>query len=294
VVADDPAIQLGLPEIKLGLLPGAGGTQRLPRLIGAGRGLQMLLSGDPVAPAEALQLGLVDEIVPATQLIEAARRRARAIINPRAPWDVPGRRYDAAPFDFSDPTSAFDAIARAVGVSEEQRRHYPAYHAIMECVVGGWNQPMSEASEHEMAVFVDLMRDPVAGNMVRTLFLNRQKAAKLGLLGKDSPLANGDDALLPRLKAARAQAGTLGADEQLLALAFAALRTWNEGKVERAEMADVAVVGAGLYPSYTGGPFNWLRQLGPAELQRRAALAQAAHPGLFALPEGLERFLQSA
>ena len=58
----------------------------------------------------------------------------------------------------------------------------PAYTAIINCVVGGWNLPLTQACDREMDIFVELMRDPVAGNMVRTLFLNRQKASKLGLL----------------------------------------------------------------------------------------------------------------
>lgn len=296
VVADDPAIQLGLPEIKLGLLPGAGGTQRLPRLIGTSKGLQMLLTGDPVAPAEALQLGLVQEVVAKDQLVAAAKRRARALTQPRAIWDAPRKRFDAAPFDFSDSAKAFDAIAKAVGVSAYQRQYYPAYHAIMDCVVGGWNQPMSEASEHEMAVFVDLMRDSVAGNMVRTLFLNRQKATKLGLLAPTSPLAAGDDALLPRLKAvqSRVKELKLAEDEKLLALALAAITVWNEGRVEQPDFADVAVVSAGLFPSYAGGPFSYLRQKGLDALQASAKRAAGSNAELFAIPAGLDRFLQAA
>jgi 3-hydroxyacyl-CoA dehydrogenase/enoyl-CoA hydratase/3-hydroxybutyryl-CoA epimerase len=100
IVADDPAIQLGLPEIKLGLLPGAGGTQRLPRLIGTVEGLRMLLKGEPVSPQQALDLHLVDEVVPADQLIAAAKRKALSLHNARAPWDRPGARFDPAPFAF--------------------------------------------------------------------------------------------------------------------------------------------------------------------------------------------------
>jgi 3-hydroxyacyl-CoA dehydrogenase/enoyl-CoA hydratase/3-hydroxybutyryl-CoA epimerase len=180
VAADDKAVQLGLPEIKLGLLPGAGGTQRLPRLIDAGEAMRMLLSGDPVSPARALQLGLVQELAASDQLIEAASRRALALSEPRATWDISGRKFDAAPFDFSK-TDAAEQIAALTGVSAQQRARYPAYDAIMKCVIGGWNRPMDQACHWEMAVFVDLIRNPVAGNMVRTLFLNRQRASREGM-----------------------------------------------------------------------------------------------------------------
>jgi len=299
VVADDPAIQLGLPEIKLGLLPGAGGTQRLPRLVGTAKGMQMLLTGEPVAPAEALALGLVHEVVPADRLIEAAKQRARSISTPRAPWDQAGARFDAAPYDFTDPEKAFAAIAAKVGITDYQLRYYPAYRAILGCVVGGWTLPMTEGGEHEMRIFVELMRDAVAGNMVRTLFLNRQKAAKLGLLAPTSPFACTDDALLPQVKAAREKAKAAGfeEDDALLAASLAALRTWNAGKVEQTDLADVAVVAAGAYPSYTGGPFTWASQRGAEELRRRAADAQtrlAAQAELFALPAGLDRYFRAA
>jgi 3-hydroxyacyl-CoA dehydrogenase/enoyl-CoA hydratase/3-hydroxybutyryl-CoA epimerase len=298
IAADDPAIQLGLPEIKLGLLPGAGGTQRLPRLIGTAKGMQMLLTGDPVAPAEALALGLVHELVPADQLIAAAKRRALALSKGKvlAPWDVPGARHDASPYDFSSAPAAYAAVAKAIGISEYQLRYYPAYTAILGCVVGGWHQPMTEAGEHEMRIFVELMRDPVAGNMVRTLFLNRQKAAKLGLLAPNSPFASGEDALLPRIKAAGEKARSLacGEDERLLALSLAALRVWNAGKVEQPELADVAVVSAGLCPSYTGGPFTYAQQRGADDLRRRAEAAQAKDAGLFALPAGIDRYFRAA
>ena len=293
VVADDPAIQLGLPEIKLGLLPGAGGTQRLPRLVGTAKGLKMLLTGDPIAPAEALALGLVHDVVPLDQLLDTAKRRARALVQPRAPWDQPGAKFDSRPFDFSDKAAASDDVAQAIGINDYQRRYYPAYQAILDCVIGGWSLPMTEGGEHEMRIFVELMRDAVAGNMLRTLFLNRQKAAKLGLLAPTSPLASGDDALLPCMNRAREQATAAGLDENdtLLALALAALRAWEAGKVEQPEFGDVAIVTGGLYPSYTGGPFTWLRQRGADDLRRRA---QGRDPALFAVPEGLDRFLAGA
>ncbi len=269
VLDDDKAVQLGLPEIKLGLLPGAGGTQRLPRLVGTAKGLDMLLTGDPVGPAEALRLKLVDAVVPADQLIAKAKEIARSMPQPRARWDRHGASFDAAPFDFKSPTASAE-IAKAVGISAYQLQYYPAYHAIIDCVVGGWNLPLTQASDREMDIFVELMRDSVAGNMVRTLFLNRQKAAKLGLLVPDSVLSRGDDSLLPQLRAARAQ--TEGADEasKLATATLTALRVWQAGKVGEPTLADVAVVAASLFPSYTGGPYNYATQIGPEALRTAA------------------------
>jgi enoyl-CoA hydratase/carnithine racemase len=290
---DEKNVQLGLPEIKLGLLPGAGGTQRLPRLVGAAKGLEMLLIGDPVGPAEALRLGLVDEVVPPEQLIEAAKRRALSIGKPQARWDSPGFRADANAYDFSDAQQARAAIARTLKLSDYQLQYYPAYDAIIRCTVGGWNLALGDGTRHEMDIFVDLMCDAVAGNMVRTLFLNRQKAAKLGLLKPDSVFSSGDDALLPRLQAAQARAKALGLseDEHLTAVAFAALAAWSAGKVEQPELADVAAVNAGLFPSYTGGPFTYLHQTGAARLRAHAQTGASHDAALFALPAALDDFL---
>ncbi|MGQ0529660.1 MAG: enoyl-CoA hydratase/isomerase family protein [Panacagrimonas sp.] len=295
VVADDKAVQLGLPEIKLGLLPGAGGTQRLPRLIGTAKGLEMLLIGEPVGAQDALALGLVDEVAAPDQLIARAKQRARALEAPQARWDRPGFGPSSSPFDFLSPRSFAD-IAKAVGISDYQLRYYPAYKAIMDCVVGGWMLPLTEASEREMEIFVELMRDQVAGNMVRTLFLNRQKAAKAGLLAPTSPFATGDGALLPVVKAAhsKAKAAALGEEQLLLASALAALRVWDAGKVEQAELADLAVVNAGLFPSYAGGPFTYLRQHGAARVREHAQQAAAVAAELFAVPAALDRFVASA
>lgn len=272
---DEKTVQLGLPEIKLGLLPGAGGTQRLPRLIGTAKGLEMLLTGEPLGPQSALELGLVDEIVAAADLIAAAKCRAKASAMPQAPWDRAGFNAEATPFDF-DSKTAFADIARAVGISDYQLKYYPAYNAIMDCVVGGWHLPMTEASRREMDIFVELMRDPVAGNMVRTLFLNRQKASKLGLLKPDSLYDASNGALLPRVKAARDQAQGLSEDELVLSVVLAALQVWAEGAAGQAELADVAVVNAGLIPAYTGGPFNWLQQHGAAAIGQATALSCVA------------------
>ncbi len=78
-VASEDA-RLGLPEVKLGLIPGYGGTQRLPRLVGKGKALEMVLTGEPVTAEEALRIGLVHRVVPRRELMEAAEVWARKIL----------------------------------------------------------------------------------------------------------------------------------------------------------------------------------------------------------------------
>ena len=191
VVSDDKGVMLGLPEIKLGLLPGAGGTQRLPRMVGTSEGLRLLLTGVPMTPQQALDLGVVNRVVPPGKLLDAALECARTLGSSAAPWDKPGATFDSKPFDFTK-DDAHKQIASALGLSDHLLQKYPAYKAIMDCVVGGWEMPMDEAGKWEMDCFVCLIQDPVAGNMVRTLFLNRQRAAKIApslLTGKDIQVA---------------------------------------------------------------------------------------------------------
>lgn len=223
-------------------------------------------------------------MVPADQLIAKAKELAKSMPQPRALWDRHGASFDAAPYDFKSQT-IIATIAQDVGVSDYQLKHYPAYTAIINCVVGGWNMALTQACDREMDIFVELMRDPVAGNMVRTLFLNRQKASKLGLLAPDSVLTRGEHALLPALKAANEQAKASGVDEATkLALAtVAALRCARAGGIDQPELADVAAVIGGLFPSYAGGPFTYARQIGPSALAKLAG-DDAAIAAFFAEP----------
>jgi 3-hydroxyacyl-CoA dehydrogenase/enoyl-CoA hydratase/3-hydroxybutyryl-CoA epimerase len=175
VCIDVDAPILGLPEIKLGLLPGAGGTQRLPRIVGVERGLQMLLAGDPVTPADALNIGLVDRVVAASELVGEAVKLAGTIA-PRARWDEPG--WSPAESDLALARS--DELAQLCvqwgGWATKQHDLYPAVDSIVRCVSEGFALSIDDGSEVEWDIFVDLMSDPVAANMVVTSFLNKGSA----------------------------------------------------------------------------------------------------------------------
>ena len=92
VMTDDPRAKLGFPEVTIGLLPGAGGTQRLPRLIGSEKALGVIVQGKQLKPQAALDLGVVHEIAPVDELLERARTWLLETPNPIAPWDVKGFR----------------------------------------------------------------------------------------------------------------------------------------------------------------------------------------------------------
>jgi 3-hydroxyacyl-CoA dehydrogenase/enoyl-CoA hydratase/3-hydroxybutyryl-CoA epimerase len=177
IVADDRRIQLGLPEVRWGLLPGAGGTQRLPRLAGFEAGLDLLLTGRSMAPAEAVALDVFREAVPASALLDTARALALSLRH--QPFDASQKFGHLVQADVPPHSAAgARALARQHGVSDADFDHYPAYGVIVDCVLLGARQPLPLATATEMRQFLRLMVDPVAGQMVRTLFLNRQRADK--------------------------------------------------------------------------------------------------------------------
>jgi len=178
VLADDPRAVLALPEVKVGLLPGAGGTQRLPRLIGIEKSLPLLLEGKSVKPREALELGIVHELVPTAQVVAAARRWLLGSPSAQQPWDQKGFRVPGGA-NIADPgIGALFAGATALAAKTTQH-NYPAPVAILSCVFEGAQLPIDAALRIETKYFTRLMIDPVARNLIRTTFINKGKADKL-------------------------------------------------------------------------------------------------------------------
>ena len=178
LVADDPKLQLGVPEVRWGLLPGAGGTQRLPRLAPFEDAMELLLTGQSIAPARALELGIVDAVVPAAQLLDAARAAARALHG--QPYDAStkfGRLAQADLPAWSADTA--QALAARHGADAERFAQYPAYSAICDSVLKGARRSLADATTLEMDQFLRLMFDPVAGRMIHTLFLERLRAERV-------------------------------------------------------------------------------------------------------------------
>jgi 3-hydroxyacyl-CoA dehydrogenase len=168
-----PGTRLGLPEIKLGLIPGAGGTQRLPRLIGLDKAMAMILSGDPIPATEALEAGLVDAIV-AGDLAAAAVAFARGIV---AQGGVPvlAKHRDEKLAPYRGDVQRFDAAAAAYTKRARDRNAPPA---AIEALRGAITLPVEQALARERALFLEL----VAGEQSmaqRHIFFAEREAAKL-------------------------------------------------------------------------------------------------------------------
>ena len=176
VLQDSPEAVVGLPEVSVGLLPGGGGTQRLPRLIGIAQALPLMLEGKPVRPEKALALGIVDALAPREELI--ARARQWVLDHPQAqqPWDRRGwKPKDAATAPFaSGPYTA--TVARLHASCGE---NLPAPLAIISCVAEGMAVGIEAGLRIESNYFARLLTDPVARNLIRTQFINKGAAARL-------------------------------------------------------------------------------------------------------------------
>jgi 3-hydroxyacyl-CoA dehydrogenase / enoyl-CoA hydratase / 3-hydroxybutyryl-CoA epimerase len=167
VIADHPQSTFGLPESLVGLLPGGGGTQRLPRLIGIEAALPVLLEGRRIGGTAAIVAGLADELVGPGEEVEAAERWVMSRPVAVQPWD----RLDRGPVD-AQRVSALVAASRAK-VLAETFGHYPAPLAILDCVEQGFPQNFDAAIRTEMKIFAELIQRREPRNMIRTLFLGR-------------------------------------------------------------------------------------------------------------------------
>lgn len=177
VVADDPKILLGLPEATLGLMPGAGGTQRLPRLIGIAKALPLMLKGTLMPPQAALAAGMVDEVVPNADLLNAARRWLIEHGNAEQPWDQKGFQVPGGA-GFADVELGNLYNLTTTQIARDTGRNLPAPIALLRAVAHGTCVPIEAGLHIESCEFAGLVLDATACNMVRTLFVNKGELEK--------------------------------------------------------------------------------------------------------------------
>jgi 3-hydroxyacyl-CoA dehydrogenase/enoyl-CoA hydratase/3-hydroxybutyryl-CoA epimerase len=175
VAADNPKIQFGLPESKVGLLPGAGGTQRLPRLIGVQNAAMMILQGASKNPAEAKGLGFINEVVEPGQTLRAAKKWLKGTPDAVQPWDKKGYRVKDGPYS---PGGGMAFVGGNAVLMKQSYGNYPAQKHIMSCLYEGIQVPMDAALRIESRYFVKTLQTPQARAMIRSLFLSMQELSK--------------------------------------------------------------------------------------------------------------------
>ncbi|HIF86386.1 MAG TPA: 3-hydroxyacyl-CoA dehydrogenase [Gammaproteobacteria bacterium] len=173
--------KVGLPEVKLGLLPGAGGTQRVPRIAGVKAALDMIASGNPVAAPRAKDMGLVDEIISADDLKAGAVEYGKALVKSGAPLK---RIRDITIDPANVEPGFFDAARERLA---RRARGQIAQDKIVSCIEAAVNLPMDEGLQRERELFRELVTSPESAAM-RHIFFAERLAAKIKDLPRDTPL----------------------------------------------------------------------------------------------------------
>jgi 3-hydroxyacyl-CoA dehydrogenase/enoyl-CoA hydratase/3-hydroxybutyryl-CoA epimerase len=176
IVADSDKARVGLPEIKVGLFPGAGGTQRVARLMPTPDALQMLFRGDQLKPAAAKKMGLVHDVAPPDEIVARAKEWVKANPNAKAPWDDPKFRPPSGKV-FSPGGMMIWPPANAI-LRRETYDNYPAAKAILASVFEGLQLPIDLALAVESRYFAKILRTKEAAAMIRSLFISKGELDK--------------------------------------------------------------------------------------------------------------------
>jgi len=176
VAADGEKTRVGLPEIKVGLFPGGGGTQRVARLMPTQDALQMLFKGDQIRPSNAKKMGLLHEVAPQAEIIERAKAWVKANPGAKAPWDMQGYKLPSGKV-FSPGGMMVWPAANAI-LRKETYDNYPAAKAILASVFEGLQLPMDLALAVESRYFAKILRSKEAAAMIRSLFVSKGELDK--------------------------------------------------------------------------------------------------------------------
>jgi len=186
IAINNPKTKIGLPEAKIGLFPGAGGTQRVPRMLGIQNAAAMLLEGKEYSPEEALKLTLVNELASDRETMYAAARKWIEA-NPKAmqPWDeiqkgkiVSKTNFKVPGGNIQSPQGAQLLMPGTALLMDKSKGNYPAQLYIMKCMYEGLQLPMDKALTIEARYFTEMLTRPEARGMVRTFFFALNDANK--------------------------------------------------------------------------------------------------------------------
>jgi 3-hydroxyacyl-CoA dehydrogenase/enoyl-CoA hydratase/3-hydroxybutyryl-CoA epimerase/enoyl-CoA isomerase len=172
LAGNNPKTEFGFPEVKVGLFPGWGGTQRLSRLLGPSLAADLICSGEAVKVPRARELGIVFDVVPAERLLEEAQRVLQWAQTSASWTEV--RRRKQQPVGLSEEQLSFSfAVARAQ-VLDKTKGQFPATVAALEAVFKGCNLPLNEGLRIETELFVPLVGSPISRNLIAVFFMTQR------------------------------------------------------------------------------------------------------------------------
>lgn len=240
VAQDTPRTRFGFPEIGLGILPGTGGTQRFPRLVGA-PGVEILMSGRQLSAQEALALGAVDRVIPADGDLRAeCVRLARELVSGAAAVEHPA----------VDVQAVYDAVDRAEAAAKQARGGYliPGEQAALRAMKEGLTLPIWEGLSLEANLFLDVNESPEAAGSMHSYQLKQ----RFGRPKSQAAYGERLQALAQRLSTA----------ENMVELGRTLL---DSGEAEEPALIDAAAILHLGYPQEKGGPLKWADLTGESE-----------------------------
>jgi 3-hydroxyacyl-CoA dehydrogenase/enoyl-CoA hydratase/3-hydroxybutyryl-CoA epimerase len=186
VMADDRSTKMALPEVKIGIFPGAGGTQRVMRMVDAQAGLEFLLKGSGVDGKRAKSMKLIDEVVQREKLVETAKAMILGGLKPTKPWDQKGWKPEGAARVFSPAGFQLWPAANAL-YRKETYDNYPGARYLLQSVFEGLQLPMEAALKVESRYFAHVLQTREAAAMIRSLFVSMQELNKGARRPKNEP-----------------------------------------------------------------------------------------------------------
>ncbi|MCS7045952.1 MAG: 3-hydroxyacyl-CoA dehydrogenase NAD-binding domain-containing protein [Gemmataceae bacterium] len=174
-----PKTELGFPEVKVGLIPGWGGTQRLPRVVGPSLAAEMICSGEPIKPTRAREIGLIFDAVPSENLVEEARRLL-TWARQSGDWHL-ARRRKQQPIGLSEEQASFTFAVAKAQVLQKTKGQLPAPLAALEAIAQGCNLPLDEGLKIETNLFLPLVGSVISRNLIAVFFMNQRLAKDTGV-----------------------------------------------------------------------------------------------------------------
>lgn len=176
VASNAKSVKIALPEVKVGIFPGAGGTQRISRLTDAQSALQMMTTGQSLNASRAKAMNLLHQVVEPDQLIPAAKQMIKDGLKPVAPWDEKGFKVPGG--GIWTPAAAQLWPAAPAILRRETSGNYPGALAILKCVYEGLQVPFDTALKIEQRYFTQVLQTTEAFSMIRSLFISMQELNK--------------------------------------------------------------------------------------------------------------------